>query len=58
VRTEREREPGCAKWDGGLSAGVGGAQKGAGVCARVMGPGIPMNMREYARAGPRRAWGR
>jgi hypothetical protein len=27
---ERERGRGCAKWDGGASAGVGGAQKGAG----------------------------
>jgi hypothetical protein len=30
ARAERARERDCAKWDRGASAGVGGAQKGAG----------------------------
>jgi hypothetical protein len=30
---EHEREPGCAKWDGGASAGAGGAQKELGAWA-------------------------
>jgi hypothetical protein len=30
AKAERERERDCAKWDGGVSAGAGGAQKGAG----------------------------
>jgi hypothetical protein len=30
---EHERERGCAKWDGGASAGAGGAQKELGAWA-------------------------
>jgi hypothetical protein len=37
---ERERGRGCAKWDGGASAGMGVAQKGAGVRGRAMWAGI------------------
>jgi hypothetical protein len=36
---EREREQGCAKWDGEASAGTGGAKKGAGVRGRATWPG-------------------
>jgi hypothetical protein len=35
ARAERERERACEKWDGGASAGVGGAQKGARVHGRA-----------------------
>jgi hypothetical protein len=40
ARAERARERTCVKWDGGASAGAGGAQKGAGVHGRATWPGI------------------
>jgi hypothetical protein len=55
---ERERGRGCAKWDGGASAGAGGAQKGAGVRGQATWSGISACARECTRAGPRRARGR
>jgi hypothetical protein len=55
---ERERGQGCAKWDREASAGAGDAQKGAGVRGWATWPGISACVRECARAGPRRAWGR
>jgi hypothetical protein len=57
VWAERKLERGYVKWGGGVSAGTGGAQKGswgawAGVVAENSG-----DVRECARAGPRRARG-
>jgi hypothetical protein len=43
------------KWDGGASAGVGGAQKGAGVRGRPTWPRIQACVRA---AGPRRVVGK
>jgi hypothetical protein len=50
----RARERDCAKWDRGASAGVGGAQKGAGGRGRAMWTGIMASVREGACASPRR----
>jgi hypothetical protein len=58
ARVERERERGCAKWDGGASAGVGGAQKGDGVRGWATWSGISACVRECARASPRRGAGK
>jgi hypothetical protein len=52
ARAERERERGCAKWDGGASASVGDAQKGARVHGLVTWPGISACVRECARVCP------
>jgi hypothetical protein len=38
ARAEHERERACTKWDGGASAGAGGAQKGVGVRGRATWP--------------------
>jgi hypothetical protein len=46
---ERERGRGCAKWDEGASAGVGGAQKGARVRGRATWPEISVCVRECVR---------
>ena len=54
----QERERDCVKWDEGVSAGAGGAQKGAGVRGRATWPGISARVRECACAGPRRVVGK
>jgi hypothetical protein len=58
ARTERERERGCAKWDRGVRAGAGDAQKGARARGRASWPGISAFVRECACAGPRRGMGK
>jgi hypothetical protein len=46
------------KWNGGASAGAGGAQKGAGVRGRATWLGISTCVRECVRVGPRRGTGK
>jgi hypothetical protein len=58
ARAERGRERGCAKWGGGVSAVVSGAQKGARARGRASCLGISACVRECARAGPRRGTGK
>jgi hypothetical protein len=54
---ERERERACAKWNGGASAGAGGAKKGAGCVGGRLGRGS-RRVRECVRVGPRRGVGK
>jgi hypothetical protein len=58
ARAERERERGCAKWDGAVSAGASGAKKEVGARGQASWPGISGCVRECARAGPRRGAGK
>jgi hypothetical protein len=58
ARAERERERDCVKWDGGVSVGAGGAQKGAGARGRASWLGISACVHECARVGPRRGAGK
>jgi hypothetical protein len=55
ARAERESGRACAKWDGGASAGAGGAQKGAGCVGRRRGRG---SRRACVHASPWRVVGK